>query len=238
MCEPQRVLARSQRSPRDFELQVERTKLEVGRGNITHQRADNRFTGPFCRQQICPGSFGGAAVLPPKIELPGQREIHLICARFEWREILCARRALIHSLSSRADRRQLVSACDTHLSLGLQDPRCGDANIVVLLEGRVDQILKLLVLKHLPPFLVCEGFRRRLRCLFWRNSAIRARNVYTRPLIVRPHSAARKKKHNQAKSDKSSHVSPPPMGSAAQERECARRRGVSPDAQPRRTAPE
>ena len=35
----------------------------------------------------------------------------------------------------------------------------------------VNQALKLLVLKHLPPFLVCEGFHRRLRRLFRRNSA-------------------------------------------------------------------
>src|SRR6266478_6262735 len=39
LCEPQRVPARSQSSSRDFEFQVELTKLEVGCGNVTHKRA-------------------------------------------------------------------------------------------------------------------------------------------------------------------------------------------------------
>src|SRR5438445_9944768 len=38
-------------------------------------------------------------------------------------------------------------------------------NVVVLPESRVDQVLKLLVLKNLPPFLVSERFGRRLLCV-------------------------------------------------------------------------
>src|SRR5258708_31147126 len=47
LCELQRIAARSQRAPRDLELQVEFTKLEVSCCNVTHERADYRFTRPL-----------------------------------------------------------------------------------------------------------------------------------------------------------------------------------------------
>src|SRR5260370_583987 len=47
LCEPQRVPARNKRSPRDFELQVKFAKLEVGSGDVTHQRTYDRFTCPL-----------------------------------------------------------------------------------------------------------------------------------------------------------------------------------------------
>jgi len=49
-------------------------------------------------------------------------------------------RALIDCFNSAADRRQLVGASDADLCLGLQDSRCRNANIVILLEGRADQV--------------------------------------------------------------------------------------------------
>ncbi len=156
----------------------------------------------------------------------------------ECRKEFLARRALIERLSSGINRRQPVSARDADLRPGFQDSRCRNANIVVLLESSVDQLLKLLVLKHLPPFLVSKRFGRRLLRLLRCNSTVCARNVCARPLIVRTDSAPRVKQHNQGKSDKSSHVSLPPMGWAAEQPECARHRGVSPYARPRRTAPE
>jgi hypothetical protein len=51
-------------------------------------------------------------------------------------------------------------------------------------------------LKDLPPFLVSDRFRRRLRCFLWRSSTVHTRNVGTRSLIVRPHSAARTQEHS------------------------------------------
>ncbi len=80
----------------------------------------------------------------------------------------------------------------------------------------MDQVLKLLVLKHLPPFLVSEGFHRRLACLLRGRSTVCTGNVYARPLIVGADCAARKKKHYQRNSDQSSHLSQPPMGLAAE----------------------
>ena len=147
-------------------MQVKRTKLEVGCGNITHQCADNLLVHPFCCQQICPRRFGGTAVLPPKIEIPGQRETHLICASVVLTVSFCELNLLIISANAGTDRRQLVSACNAYLCLGFQDSRCRNANIVILLESSVNQVLKLLILKHLPPFLVSERFRRRLRRRF------------------------------------------------------------------------
>src|SRR5258706_10847074 len=116
----------------------------------------------------------------------------MVRACFILREKLCARIAFIDSLSAPADRRQLVGARDTELRLRLQDSRCRDANIVILLESGVDQVLQLFVLKDLPPFLVSERLGRcGLRCFLRRSSTVHARNVGTRPLIVWTHSAAR-----------------------------------------------
>ncbi len=156
----------------------------------------------------------------------------------ECREEFLARRALIERLSSGTNRRQPVGACDADLRPGFQDSRCCNPNVVVLLESGMDQVLKLLVLEDLPPFLVTERFRRRLRYILGRSATVCTRNAYARSLIIGPDSAATGKEHNQGKNEKSSHVSPPPMGLAAQERDCARYRGVSPSARPRRTAPE
>src|SRR5258706_10378255 len=115
----------------------------------------------------------------------------MVRACFILREELCARIAFIDSLSAPADRRQLVGARDTELRLRLQDSRCRNANIVVLPESSVEQVLQLFVLEDPPPLLLSERFRRRLRCLLRRSSAVHTRNVYARPPIIRPHSAAR-----------------------------------------------
>jgi len=100
----------------------------------------------------------------------------------------------------------------------------------------VDQILKLLVLKHLPPFLVasdsaagcgassawCHGM--------WQERCARS-------LIVRPHSAARSKEHNQGKSN-SLLTSVRLDGLGCGTEGLSAHRGVSPDARQGRTAPE
>src|SRR4029077_7708492 len=146
---------------------------------------------------IRPRRFGGTAELPPKIEIPRQRDIYLASARFEGRKEFLARRTLIHSLSSCADRRQLVGARDAHLRLSFQDSCCRDTNVVVLLQSGADQVLELLVLKYLPPFLVSERLGRGLSRLLWHSSTISTRNVYARSPIVRPRGAARNKEHTQ-----------------------------------------
>src|SRR5229473_1822775 len=87
-------------------------KLEVSCCHVTDQSASNRFAGPFSRQQICPGGFSRSAVLSPKIELPGQREINLICAALECGELLCAYGTLVRGLASGTDRRQLIGPGD------------------------------------------------------------------------------------------------------------------------------
>src|ERR1700676_322339 len=151
-------------------------------------------------------------------------------ACLECREKFLARRALIERLSSGADRRQPIGACDADLRSGFQDSRCCNPNVVVLLESGVDQVLKLLVLKHLPPFLVSERFRHGLRWLLRCSSTVGTGDVYARSLIVRPDSAARRNEHSQGKNDKSSHFSLPPMGWAAGQQTCARHCGGSPNA--------
>jgi hypothetical protein len=132
-----------------------------------------------------------------------------VSACVECREELLSRRTLIERLSSDTNRGQPIGACDADLRPGFQDSRCRDANIVILPEGGVNQVLKLLVLKQLPPFLVTERFRSRLWCLLRRSSTVRARNIYAWSLIVGPDGAAGKKKYDQGKCDKSLHsVSP------------------------------
>jgi len=54
----------------DFELHVERTKLEVGCRNVTHECANNRFVRPFRGQQICRAASVARRYFPPKIGFP------------------------------------------------------------------------------------------------------------------------------------------------------------------------
>ncbi len=162
----------------------------------------------------------------------------MVSACVECREEFLARRALVERLSSGTNRRQSVGARDAHLRPGFQDSRCRNANIVVLLEGSVDQVLKLLVLKHLPPFLVAKRFRRGLLYLLRCGSTVRARDFYARSFIIGSDSAARREERNQGNSDKSSHFSQPPMDWAAEQPDCARDGDGSPNVRPRRTAPE
>src|SRR5882724_1735378 len=86
--ELQRVPARSQSSSRDFEFQVELTKLEISCGNIADECADDSLAGPLRCQETCPRRLGGSAILSPEIKLPRQREIDLVRTRFERRKKL------------------------------------------------------------------------------------------------------------------------------------------------------
>src|SRR5258708_27097390 len=88
LCELQRVAARSQSSSRDFEFQVELTKLEISCGKVADECADDRLTGPLRCQEICPRGLGGSTILSPEIKLPRQREIDLVRPRFERRKNL------------------------------------------------------------------------------------------------------------------------------------------------------
>jgi hypothetical protein len=71
---------------------------------------------------------------------------------------------------------------------------CCDSHIVVLLDGGAQQLLQLLVLKKLPPFLVRERSRIGLPGILLLNSSMSGRNIYRRALVTRPHGATRKEK--------------------------------------------
>jgi hypothetical protein len=84
---------------------------------------------------------------------------------------------------------KLIGACDPQLCSRLCDPRGGDAHVEVLAQRRPDQLLKLFVLKHLPPLLIAK---RRLvggKCAGRCGGAIRLRQLRNRPFVVRPDGA-------------------------------------------------
>jgi hypothetical protein len=52
--------------------------------------------------------------------------------------------------------RQLVCARDTEQRARLENPYRRDSHVVVLFEGRSDEIAQRVILKGIPPFLVAE----------------------------------------------------------------------------------
>ena len=50
----------------------------------------------------------------------------------------------------------LIGASDAEAGLGLQDARGGDADVVVLRERGMDELLKAWIVKEGPPFFVSE----------------------------------------------------------------------------------
>src|SRR5689334_1300579 len=62
----------------------------------------------------------------------------------------------MENISADAHRWKLFSARDPELRLGLKNSRRRNAHIVVVLQSRADQFLKLRILEHLPPLFVTK----------------------------------------------------------------------------------
>ena len=55
-----------------------------------------------------------------------------------------------------ARRRQLVGPCDPDLRLSFEHPGSGDAHVIILRNGSVDQLREHWILIHLPPLFIAK----------------------------------------------------------------------------------
>src|SRR5216684_171564 len=81
--EPERFLARRESALRDFQLQVQRAKLEISPGDIRHQGDRNLLASRFAGKKVGARGLCCATILAPKIKLPGGGKIHVSGAAFK-----------------------------------------------------------------------------------------------------------------------------------------------------------
>src|SRR5712692_2350465 len=84
--QPERFLARRESALRDFQLQVQRAKLEISPGDIGHQGDGNLLASRFTGKKVRARGLCCATILAPKIEPPGGGKIHVSGASFKGRE--------------------------------------------------------------------------------------------------------------------------------------------------------
>src|SRR5260370_20330632 len=84
--EPERFLARRESALRDFQLQVQRAKLEISPEDFSHQGDDDFLASRFAGKKVGARGLCCATILAPKIELPGGGKIYVSGASFERRE--------------------------------------------------------------------------------------------------------------------------------------------------------
>src|SRR6267154_2316683 len=68
--EPERFPARRESASRDFQLQVQSSKLEISPGDISHQGDHDLLASRFAGQKVRARGLGCTAILAPKIEFP------------------------------------------------------------------------------------------------------------------------------------------------------------------------
>ena len=68
-----RLRARTHRAPGDVQPQVQRAQVQVGLGDVRHQRRHDGVARVLGGQQLGPRRFGIALELAPEIDLPGRR---------------------------------------------------------------------------------------------------------------------------------------------------------------------
>jgi hypothetical protein len=142
--EPERLLPIAEGAPRHVELEVERSQPEVRIGDAADQRRHDGAPSPLGGEQLRSSGLAGAPVLAPEIELPPcgalGRAPH---RRSGSEEPDNAGDFWPRTLAPDGGGRKLVRAGDTQLCLRFEDPRGGDAEIVVALQRRADECLKL-----------------------------------------------------------------------------------------------
>ena len=155
----QRVAARVEGPFRDFQLEIQLAELEISGRQVRYESGRHFFLSPLIGEKICSGSFGGAAILSPKIEVIGGGRSQLSLRDFISRDRTDLWALLAGDVAAGAQRRKLIGASDSELRLSLQDSRRCDANVIVILERGANQALKLRILEDLPPLLVSQGLR-------------------------------------------------------------------------------
>src|SRR5262249_21336189 len=110
--------------------------------------------------------------------------------RVDGRKNPLLRSALVDGGRLTRDGGELVGPCDTQECLSLKNAGCRTAQIVVLLERSLDQLLELIVLKDVEPLVVSKRMRIILRGFFGSQSTIDTWSTDDRFLVVWSNRAA------------------------------------------------
>src|SRR5581483_4047694 len=105
--QPQRLLTRRERPPRDLELGVERAQGEVRVGHLADERRHDGAAAPLAGEERRARRFGRAAVASPEVELPRQRSLHDAGGDVARRKAERGGRTLAEDVDAGADLRKL-----------------------------------------------------------------------------------------------------------------------------------
>ena len=155
--------------------------------------------------------------------------------------LLCC--TLIRRSCPSGNRRKLVGPAYAQARLGLKNPRCRDAHIVILLQCGLDQLLQFVVLENGRPFLLSKGFGVSSGHFFRGQTAISGRSFDFRPFVIRPDGAATQEGNDQRKNEGLLHLSHLPFGDFRKEGAMCPQEPLSLSwiwrtSPPRKTAPE
>src|ERR1700728_995146 len=156
---PQRVLTGRERLLRHVQRQIKLAKREIVARHARDHGGENRMLAPSRREQAGARGLGLAAVFSPKIQIPHDRQIDLpgVCL-IRWKCAGYLRIAFAECFRSRAHCRKLVGARNSNLRLRLKHAACGYSKVIVLLDGRSDQLLQYGILEYVPPFFIAQCF--------------------------------------------------------------------------------
>src|SRR5262249_15162532 len=182
--------------------QAQATAREIG-----DQRCNNFTSRPLGGHKVGACGFCRSPKFSPKIQVPVEGQVNAMTAGLDrWQDFLLCR-ALICGRGPTCNLRKLIGAGDSQPRLGLKNPRCRDAHIVILLQRSLDQLLQFFIAENRPPLLITKGVDIVSSRFFWRQSTISWGSIDFRPFVIRPDSAAADETCKQKKSHSLSHVS-------------------------------
>ena len=147
--------------PGDFQREVQRPEGQISVGDLSDQRGHDHVTGFVGGEQVGPRGLRVPAKLAPEIQLPCDIEsgLRLEAVVGKRGRAVRARVCGIRGADAAVHRREFLRPGDRDLALRLQNARHGNAQVVVLRQGRADQRLEVRVRKDAPPFEIAERRR-------------------------------------------------------------------------------
>jgi hypothetical protein len=148
--EPERLPVCREGSPRDLQGEVQLAELEIGGGDIRHEREDDRALILSLGQEVIPRRLGRAPDPAPEIELPRQVRGGLELVVGEGAD------AGQYGLGSaplrvQGDLREEVTLGHAILGAELIDRGDGHPHIAILPECRLDQLAELRIAQQVEP---------------------------------------------------------------------------------------
>src|ERR1700684_4103808 len=148
----QGLLPRPQGALRDFKLAVERTKLEISGGHVSNQRGDYGPLTPFGGKQLGASRLGLSAVFSPEVQIPDHRQVQVASIDLvSGKEVRNFGVLLAENIGPDVCGGELISAGNANLRLCLEHAGGGNAHVIILRNGSVEQLREYLMLINLSP---------------------------------------------------------------------------------------